>query len=100
MIHFKCCDCSLVHDIAFAKEKNGQLGIAVRRNNRRTAAIRRKFPEYIKKFFKSQHVFIPSYCKICGQDIVDFQVDDKLWNQVTKNKWNTLCYNCFTNKAR
>jgi len=37
----KCCDCHLVHDFAFAVEENGNLGIALRRNNRSTNALRR-----------------------------------------------------------
>jgi len=35
-----CCDCGLVHDVAFAYE-DGRLGMAVRRNNNATAARRR-----------------------------------------------------------
>lgn len=41
MLKLACCDCGLVHDMAFAIEKNGNLGIALRRNNRATAAKRR-----------------------------------------------------------
>lgn len=37
-----CCDCGLLHDIAFAIEKNGNLGIALRRNNRATGQLRRR----------------------------------------------------------
>lgn len=40
-MQFHCCDCSLVHDIALAVEKDGRIGFAVRRNNRVTAARRR-----------------------------------------------------------
>lgn len=36
-----CCDCGLVHDVAFAIEDNGKLGIAMRRNKRATAQLRR-----------------------------------------------------------
>lgn len=35
-----CCDCGLVHDVAFAYE-DGKLGMAARRNNRATAQRRR-----------------------------------------------------------
>ena len=35
-----CCDCGLVHDLAFVVE-NGEIGVAARRNNRATAARRR-----------------------------------------------------------
>jgi hypothetical protein len=41
ILRLACCDCGLIHSIAFAVEKNGNLGIAVRRENRRTAAHRR-----------------------------------------------------------
>jgi hypothetical protein len=99
IVHFKCCDCSSVHDIAFAKEKNGKLGIAVRRNNRATSAARRNFPLVVKKFFKSKYECIDSYCKICGKDVIDFQVSDKLWKQIA-GEHNTLCYDCFTKRAR
>lgn len=36
-----CCDCGLVHDFVFVAGK-GVVGIAARRNNRATAARRRK----------------------------------------------------------
>jgi len=31
-IRFACCDCGLVHTMAFALEKNGNIGIALKRN--------------------------------------------------------------------
>jgi hypothetical protein len=36
-----CCDCGLVHDFVFVYE-DGALGVAAKRNNRATAARRRK----------------------------------------------------------
>ena len=36
-----CCDCGLVHDFVFVVE-DGKLGVAAKRNNRATAARRRK----------------------------------------------------------
>lgn len=38
-----CCDCGLVHDVAIVApiRKGKELGLAVRRNNRATAARRR-----------------------------------------------------------
>ncbi len=36
-----CCDCGLVHDITFAIEDNGNIGVAAERNNRATAQRRR-----------------------------------------------------------
>ena len=36
----KCCDCGLVHDIAFVAQGK-KIGVAARRNNRATAARRR-----------------------------------------------------------
>lgn len=41
VLRLACCDCGLIHSMAFAIEDNGKLGIAVRRENRRTAAHRR-----------------------------------------------------------
>ena len=41
ILRVACCDCGLIHSLAFAVEKSGNLGIAVRRENRRTAAHRR-----------------------------------------------------------
>jgi len=41
LLRMACCDCGLIHTIAFAVEANGNLGIAVRRENRATAAKRR-----------------------------------------------------------
>jgi hypothetical protein len=40
-IRFACCDCGLVHWMAFAREKNGRIGIAVKRNVAATTALRR-----------------------------------------------------------
>jgi hypothetical protein len=42
LLKFMCCDCGLVHFLSFAIEKNGNLGMAVRRHPRATAAARRK----------------------------------------------------------
>lgn len=41
ILRFACCDCGLIHSMAFAVEKNGNLGVAVKRENQRTAAHRR-----------------------------------------------------------
>lgn len=41
ILRMACCDCGLIHSLAFAVEDNGNLGIAVRREPRRTAAHRR-----------------------------------------------------------
>ena len=37
-----CCDCGLVHDIAFVAQ-DGEIGVAARRNRRATSARRRRF---------------------------------------------------------
>ncbi len=47
LIHFSCCDCGLVHKFGFAIEKNGNIGIALERDNRATAQ-RRRFNKYEK----------------------------------------------------
>jgi hypothetical protein len=39
LYRLRCCDCGLVHDVAFAIE-NGKLGMAARRNNRATVQVR------------------------------------------------------------
>jgi uncharacterized Zn finger protein len=44
VIRFACCDCGLVHQIAFAIENNGNIGIAVKRDNRSTGQKRRWMP--------------------------------------------------------
>ena len=41
MTRWACCDCGLVHDIAFVAQGK-KIGVAARRNNRATAARRRK----------------------------------------------------------
>lgn len=41
ILRVACCDCGLIHSLAFAIEDNGNLGIAVRLEKRRTAAHRR-----------------------------------------------------------
>lgn len=40
-LNLMCCDCGLVHTMSFAIEKNGNLGIAMKRNQRATAAARK-----------------------------------------------------------
>jgi hypothetical protein len=40
LLKFMCCDCGLVHLMSFAVEKNGNLGIAMKRHKRATAAAR------------------------------------------------------------
>jgi nitroimidazol reductase NimA-like FMN-containing flavoprotein (pyridoxamine 5'-phosphate oxidase superfamily) len=42
LLRLACCDCGLVHEIAFAIEKNGKLGIAMKRNSRATTARRKR----------------------------------------------------------
>lgn len=41
---------------------------------------------------------IPSFCKICGCDVQDFIVDDKLWSLIENDipHGNVLCFNCFS----
>lgn len=41
VLRLACCDCGLIHSLAFAVEDNGNLGIAVRLKKGRTAAHRR-----------------------------------------------------------
>lgn len=41
VLRVACCDCGLIHSLAFAIEDNGNLGIAVRLEKRSTAAHRR-----------------------------------------------------------
>ena len=40
-IRLACCDCGLVHDVKF-RYKDNQISFSVRRNNKATAAKRRK----------------------------------------------------------
>ena len=40
IIKLACCDCGLVHDVAFAYE-DGEIGFALRRNKRATGQRRR-----------------------------------------------------------
>lgn len=40
ILRFACCDCGLVHNIAFAFE-DGEIGIAIARNKRATGQKRR-----------------------------------------------------------
>ena len=37
-----CCDCGLVHDFVFIAQDGKPIGVAAKRNNRATAAKRRK----------------------------------------------------------
>jgi hypothetical protein len=47
LLRLACCDCGLVHEIAFAIEENGKLGVAMKRNARATAAMRRGQIKYL-----------------------------------------------------
>jgi len=53
------------------------------------------------KLIKRKYRLIPSFCKVCGRDVHDFYVDDKIWNKVSKHiKYGNindevLCYDCF-----
>lgn len=40
ILRFACCDCGLVHNMAFAYE-DGEIGIAIKRNKRATGQKRR-----------------------------------------------------------
>jgi hypothetical protein len=42
IMRLACCDCGLIHDIGFAIEENGKIGVALKRNNRATAQRRRQ----------------------------------------------------------
>ena len=58
------------------------------------------------KLFKRKYlggVFgINSFCRECGRDVHDFDVDDDIWNKVEPSiKYgNTLCYDCFCEKCK
>ena len=40
-IKFGCCDCGLIHKFSIAIQKNGRVGVMIRRDNRATAQLRR-----------------------------------------------------------
>ena len=50
VLRLACCDCGLVHRIAFVSDKKGNIGMAMERNNNSTTQLRRnrKFP-FIKR---------------------------------------------------
>ena len=41
LLRLACCDCGLVHDMAWVIEDNGNLGVAFKRHKRATAQLRR-----------------------------------------------------------
>jgi len=41
VFRFACCECGLVHDVVIATRGKSEIGFAVRRNKRATAARRR-----------------------------------------------------------
>lgn len=43
-VKFACCECSLVHRIAFAREGTGRLGVAVAVDRAETSRLRRLCP--------------------------------------------------------
>ena len=42
-IQFSCCDCRLTHDVAVAIEKNGNIGLAFKRNEKQTQLNRKSW---------------------------------------------------------
>jgi uncharacterized Zn finger protein len=54
IMRLACCDCGLIHDVAFAIEKNGKIGVALRRNNRSTAQRRRHLGDESKALVKGR----------------------------------------------
>lgn len=52
------------------------------------------------KFILKRLFLIPSFCKTCGVDVRDFQVDDSVWEVVKEASGkNVLCYNCFCDEC-
>jgi hypothetical protein len=49
ILRFACCDCGLVHKMAFAIEKNGNIGISWRRNIAATTNRRKQMKNKIRK---------------------------------------------------
>lgn len=47
IFRFACCDCGLVHDMVIAAATQKEVGLAVRRNKRATAARRRGLAEAV-----------------------------------------------------
>ena len=39
---FRCCDCALIHEMRFQVDADGDIGFQLRRDNRATAASRRR----------------------------------------------------------
>lgn len=48
VIKFACCDCGLVHNIAFAVEENGNIGVALERDIKSTEIMRKEI-KYIMR---------------------------------------------------
>lgn len=46
VVHFSCCDCGLTHRVAFAKERNGKIGVAMERHLKGTR--RRRLTKQIR----------------------------------------------------
>jgi len=49
IFRFACCDCGLVHDMVIADEEDEKSSLAVRRNSRATAQLRRHSFGYLQQ---------------------------------------------------
>jgi hypothetical protein len=54
-------------------------------------------PLLLFKLILRRFRLINSFCKVCGRDVHDFVVEDKLWALIEPDikHGNTLCYDCF-----
>ena len=55
IFRFACCDCGLVHSMAVAREEDGRIGLAFKRENRHTAQLRRHNYGYLQQWPVGQH---------------------------------------------
>lgn len=84
IIKFACCDCGLIHDIAFAIEENGKIGIALRRNKRATAGRRQKSSKKIAEYAAILRDFLNG-----KRDLSRTQID-KMVESMASEEWQRI----------
>lgn len=58
-----------------------------------------KFRLLLKLTFR-KIMFTHSFCKECGADVEDFEVETKEWFKLNKTEGRVLCYNCYCKKSK
>lgn len=53
--------------------------------------LRLRFKKQLSKF-----LCIPSFCKVCGVEVRDFEVPQYLWESIVGDEGTVWCFHCFS----